>query len=164
MNETEQAIQRVRDALAAGPHQQWNPATQPNGRGNGWRTGPHAWLGYDAYSKETAADAALVAACNPAAMTLILAELDRMASLLDRHTLQADGTHPAPCARHCEAQAFRIEARQKDAALLKVARMAEALKLDCGMDPESPQAVRNAEYMNISYVARAAMNKENSNG
>lgn len=43
------------------------------------------------------------------------------------------------------------------AALLQVARMAEALKRDCGMDPESPQAIRNAEYMNISYAARAAL-------
>ena len=26
----------------------------------------------------------------------------------DRHALQATGAHPAPCARYCEAQAFRI--------------------------------------------------------
>ena len=43
--------------------------------------------------------------------------------------------------------------------LLKVARMAEALKKDCGMDPEAPQAYRNGEYMNISYAARAAITK-----
>ena len=43
--------------------------------------------------------------------------------------------------------------------LLKVARMAEALKKDCGMDPESKQAIRNGEYMNISYAARAAIAK-----
>ena len=42
-------------------------------------------------------------------------------------------------------------------ALLKVARMAEDLKKPCGMDPESPQAIRNAQYMNISYAARAAI-------
>jgi len=42
-------------------------------------------------------------------------------------------------------------------AFLKVARMAEALKKDCGMDPESRQAIRNGEYMNISYTARAAI-------
>jgi len=42
-------------------------------------------------------------------------------------------------------------------ALLRVARTAEALKKDCGMDPESPQAVRNGQYMNISYAARAAL-------
>ena len=42
-------------------------------------------------------------------------------------------------------------------ALLKVARMAEDLKKPCGMDPESPQAIRNAQYMNISYAARSAI-------
>jgi len=42
-------------------------------------------------------------------------------------------------------------------ALLNVARMAEKLKKPCGTDPESPQAIRNAQYMNISYAARAAI-------
>ena len=42
-------------------------------------------------------------------------------------------------------------------ALLTVARMAEALKLDCGMDPEGPQAIRNGKYMNIAYAARRAI-------
>jgi hypothetical protein len=41
--------------------------------------------------------------------------------------------------------------------MLKVARMAEALKRECGMDPESAQAIRNSEYMSISYAARAAI-------
>lgn len=30
----------------------------------------------------------------------------------DRHALQADGKHPAPCARFCEAEAFNIQLRQ----------------------------------------------------
>jgi hypothetical protein len=29
----------------------------------------------------------------------------------ERRALQAAGTHPAPCARHCEAKAFEIEIR-----------------------------------------------------
>jgi hypothetical protein len=29
----------------------------------------------------------------------------------DRQALQAAGTHPAPCARHCEAKAYEIEIR-----------------------------------------------------
>lgn len=33
----------------------------------------------------------------------------------DRHEQQAAGTHPAPCARHCEAQAFKIEIRRLEA-------------------------------------------------
>jgi len=36
-------------------------ASEPNGRGNGWRAGP-AWLGYDAHSERTASDARLIAA------------------------------------------------------------------------------------------------------
>ncbi len=29
-----------------------------------------------------------------------------------RHELQSQGRHPAPCARFCEANAFKVEARQ----------------------------------------------------
>ena len=47
-------------------------------------------------------------------------------------------------------------------ALLKVARMAEDLKKPCGTDPESPQAIRNAQYMNISYAARSAIARAES--
>ena len=35
----------------------------------------------------------------------------------DRRALQAEGTHPAPCARHCEAKAFEIEIRGLKSAL-----------------------------------------------
>jgi hypothetical protein len=57
-----------------------------------------------------------------------------------------------------KAQAARIA--ELEAALLRVARMAEALKKPCGMDFESPQAVRNGEYMNLSYFARAALKEK----
>ena len=56
------------------------------------------------------------------------------------------------------------------AALLTCARQAEALKRDCGMDPESPQAVRNAQYQSISTTAHIALGtiqgcvKENETG
>jgi hypothetical protein len=43
------------------------------------------------------------------------------------------------------------------AALLNCARQAEALKRDCGMDPESAQAVRNAQYQAISTTAHIAL-------
>lgn len=78
-------------------------------------------------------------------------------------------THPRDDNKWKENEAFALacnpeaitallgELEAKDAALLKVARMAEALKKDCGMCPETPQAIRNGEYMNISYVARAAI-------
>jgi hypothetical protein len=35
----------------------------------------------------------------------------------DRRVLQAAGTHPAPCARHCEAKAFEIEIRSLNSRL-----------------------------------------------
>ena len=35
----------------------------------------------------------------------------------DRRPLQAAGTHPAPCARHCEAKAFEIEIRSLNSRL-----------------------------------------------
>ena len=36
---------------------------------------------------------------------------------MDRHELQAQGKHPAPCARWCEATAFEIELRRLRALL-----------------------------------------------
>jgi len=35
----------------------------------------------------------------------------------DRRVLQAGGTHPAPCAQHCEAKAFEIEIRSLNSRL-----------------------------------------------
>lgn len=35
----------------------------------------------------------------------------------EHHALQAQGKHPAPCARHCEAQAFQIVIRSLEAKL-----------------------------------------------
>ena len=42
-------------------------------------------------------------------------------------------------------------------ALLACARQAEALKRECGMDPESAQAVRNGQYQAISTTAHIAL-------
>jgi len=44
----------------------------------------------------------------------------------DRQTLQANGTHPAPCARHCEAQAFKVEIRNLKAQLAQPAQEPES--------------------------------------
>lgn len=41
------------------------------------------------------------------------------------------------------------------AQLIDIARRAEALKRECGMDPESPIAIHNAGLMSISYAVRA---------
>jgi len=40
----------------------------------------------------------------------------------DRQALQANGTHPAPCARHCEATAFNIVIRNLKAQLAQPAQ------------------------------------------
>jgi hypothetical protein len=37
-------------------------------------------------------------------------EIERLTA--GRHELQAAGTHPAPCARHCESTAYEIEIRR----------------------------------------------------
>jgi hypothetical protein len=57
----------------------------------------------------------------------------------------------AAIARACEAGTHAIVPVED---LLTVARQAEDLKRECGMDPESPQAVRNGQYMCISYALR----------
>ena len=56
-----------------------------------------------------------------------------------------------------ELAALRAERDALKTTLLVCARQAEALKRDCGMDPESPQAIRNAQYQNISTTAHIAL-------
>lgn len=60
----------------------------------------------------------------------------------------------------CMNQIATKIARRHDtlrAALLECARMAEALKRPCGEDPESAQAVRNAQYQSISTTVHIAL-------
>jgi len=38
--------------------------------------------------------------------------------------------------------------------VLRVARLIEALKLPCGESPESPQAIRNGQYMSLALIMR----------
>ena len=42
----------------------------------------------------------------------ISAQLCELAAEPDRRELQAEGTHPPPCARYCEALAFSVEIQQ----------------------------------------------------
>ena len=67
-------------------------------------------------------------------------------------TLEADARIKAANLELAQARVAELEG-----ALLDVARRAESLKRECRMDPESPQAIRNAQYMGIAYAARAAM-------
>ena len=60
---------------------------------------------------------------------------------------QPDGDPHGECA---------AEINKLRAALLACARQAESLKRECGMDSESAQAMRNAQYQAISTTATAA--------
>lgn len=64
-------------------------------------------------------------------------------------------TRSMPIGILCTEAADEIERLQ--VALLTCARQAEALKRDCGTDPESAQAVRNAQYQAISTTAHLAL-------
>jgi len=50
-------------------------------------------------------------------LAVVMEELRTALEQPDRQTLQAAGTHPAPCARHCEAKAFELEIRSLKSAL-----------------------------------------------
>ncbi len=85
-----------------------------------------------------------------------------MLTLQDLHVLAAtaerNGTqHNFPEVALQWAAAAQAEIERLRAALLGCARKAEALKLDCGMDPESAQALRNARYQDISTTAHIAL-------
>lgn len=73
----------------------------------------------------------------------------------------AQNDHAMACEQidrlRAELAALRAERDALKTTLLVCARQAEALKRDCGMDPESPQAIRNAQYQNISTTAHIAL-------
>lgn len=61
-------------------------------------------------------------------------------------------------ADHLQSALAAVDERDRlRAALLKCARQSEALKRECGMEPESAQAVRNAQYQAISTTAHIAL-------
>ena len=59
-------------------------------------------------------------------------------------------THPTESAGPVPAGMLLVS----EAALRQIARAIEGLKRECGMDPESPQAIRNAQYMSLAYAVR----------
>ena len=78
----------------------------------------------------------------------------------DRHEMQAAGTHPAPCARHCESTAYEIEIRRLRAELAasreREARMRDALdKIAWGRAPGPLNNRLAQQYEQIAVAALA---------
>jgi hypothetical protein len=76
------------------------------------RLNAHGWILAD---YETEVYAAITTLREALAREHALHDLARLGQEIeqepDRRVLQAEGKHPAPCARHCEAKAFEIEIR-----------------------------------------------------
>ena len=62
----------------------------------------------------------------------------------DRHELQAAGTHPAPCARHCEATAFEIEIRRL---------RSEVTRLSSMIDHQRDEAIETERMLRTEFAA-----------
>lgn len=74
--------------------------------------------------------------------------------------LRSDNEARGACFRIAEEADHEIAALRQ--ALLTCARLAEALKRPCGDDPESGQAVRNAQYQAISTLTHQALGAPSS--
>ncbi|WP_308920527.1 hypothetical protein [Janthinobacterium sp. J1-1] len=69
----------------------------------------------------------------------------------DRGALQANGQHPAPCARDCEAPAFKNQLRERDALIARLkARLA---RCHAPPSPETQQAIAAARAAGQSVAA-----------
>ena len=87
---------------------------------------------------------------------------DSAATARDMHPDYRSASCDDVARRVDECIALRSEVAALRAALLDVARRVEALKRPCGMDPETPQAIRNGEYMSIALIARNAIDAARS--
>lgn len=86
----------------------------------------------------------------------------------ERHELQKDGKHPAPCARFCEANAFNIEIRGLKRRIEQLTAEQEQ-KREPLTDEQLDELIRNAEidemgYMNVHDVEEFARAIEASHG
>lgn len=58
------------------------------------------------------------------------AEIESLKAIIqrpDRAELQAEGKHPAPCAKFCEATAFGIEIRRNDAEITRLSALCDQM-------------------------------------
>ncbi len=84
--------------------------------------------------------------------------------LTDRHTLQAQGKHPAPCARFCEANAFRIKERQQARLIAELEAQVTALTLETertarNRDMWKGQTQRQADRLHALHSCMAALRR-----
>lgn len=63
-------------------------------------------------------------------------------ALSQRQALQAEGQHPAPCARNCEAPAFKNQVRERDARIAQLE--AQLVRRRAPPSPEAQQAIAAA--------------------
>lgn len=94
----------------------------------------------------------------------LLGEIDRLRDLLaaakwpaapdDRHAAQAEGKHPAPCGRFCEANAFEIELRQFRSALKKANSQAEHFEREWYLRGDEIESLR-AELAELAVLKRS---------
>lgn len=79
----------------------------------------------------------------------------------DRHEMQAAGTHPAPCARHCESTAYEIEIRRLRTELTasreREARMRGALRNLLALDVDHQRGADDEDVCAEVREARAAL-------
>lgn len=72
-------------------------------------------------------------------------------ALNQRQALQAEGKHPAPCARSCEAPAFQNLVRERDARIAQLE--AQLLRRRVPLSPEAQQAIAAARAAGQSIAA-----------
>lgn len=72
----------------------------------------------------------------------------------DRLVLQADGRHPAPCARDCEAPAFKNQLRERDARIAKLE--AQLIRRRALLSPETQLAIAAARTAGQTITATPA--------
>lgn len=84
----------------------------------------------------------------------------------DREALQATGTHPAPCARHCESNAYTLEARrisaERDALAARLKAMAQDTKRIDLLDSELTLRIQNGRLVGVSRAENVSISGRNS--
>ena len=119
---------------------------EPNGRGNGWKVGP-AWLGENAYSEETAANARRIVACWNACEGFSTKALETQSVLLITPSTMVDAPSEA-----AELRAQRDELLQ---ALQTAKQALAAAKQAMPMNWEASALCEQAEDIADAAIAKA---------